>query len=233
MSVIYAIGDIHGEDEKLARLHEYIFDDAAFLGVTPEIIHLGDLIDRGPDSRGVVARIMRLHEKGAAATLKGNHEEMMLSAFDTYSASARQSWAHNGGEETIASYERVHGVRTDWRDTIDSEHVDWLRALPAMIRRETFVFVHAGIDPWRFPNDSDEVKLWTRARVFFESEDWPERPELEGLTVIHGHTPTDDFRPEIGPRRINVDTGVCYGGPLTSVVLATNERPRFLSVAPR
>ena len=116
---------------------------------------------------------------------------------------------------------------------IDPEHMDWMRALPVMIRRDNFVFVHAGIDPKTFPDDSDEVKLWTRSRSFFDSEDWPERPELDGLTIVHGHTPTDDFRPDVSPRRINVDTGVCYGGPLTCVVLAPNERPRFLSVAPR
>src|SRR5262249_30232714 len=122
----------------------------------------------------------------------------------------------------------VHGQRSDWRDVVDSEHVDWIRALPVMLRRETFVFVHAGIDPWRFPNEGDEVKLWTRSRAFFDSAEWPSTPELDGVVVVHGHTPTDDFRPDVSPRRINIDTGACYGGPLTCAVLAPSEAPRFL-----
>jgi serine/threonine protein phosphatase 1 len=99
-----------------------------------------------------------------------------------------------------------------------------------MIRDEPrgLVFVHGGIDPWRFPNCTDEVKMWTRSRTFFRSRDWPDREEVRDLLVVHGHTPTADFEPDWEPRRINVDTGACFGGPLTCAVLAPGEKARFL-----
>lgn len=237
MTVYYAIGDIHGEEGKLARLHDIIFDDSARLGCDFTIIHVGDLIDRGPDSRGVIERIIQMERKGAvrSATLKGNHEAMMLSAVDSAWTSDNEMWSRNGGNATLASYERVKGRQRDWRDAIDREHLVWLRNLPVTYRDEDrrIVFVHAGIDPWRFPECTDEVRLWTRSRTFFETSGWPQRPELAGLLVVHGHTPTDDFEPHRSEQRINIDTGVCYGGPLTCVVLAPGEKPRFLSVAPR
>jgi serine/threonine protein phosphatase 1 len=99
-----------------------------------------------------------------------------------------------------------------------------------MIRDQArgLVFVHGGIDPNTFPECSDEVRMWTRSTKFFRSEHWPEREELHDLLVIHGHTPTDDFEPDVQRRRINVDTGACFGGALTAAVLAPGEAPRFL-----
>ncbi len=73
--------------------------------------------------------------------------------------------------------------------------------------------------------------MWTRSRKFFKSERWPERDKLKDLLVVHGHTPTDDFEPYVERRRINVDTGACFGGPLTCAVLAPNAAVRFLRAA--
>jgi len=229
----YAIGDVHGEAERLASLHEFIFDDALCLGVRPFIAHLGDLVDRGPDSRGVIARIMALEASEAAdvVTVMGNHEDLMLNALDQPDTTELYHWKVNGGDATIESYERVNGVCEDWRDAIDRAHIAWLRALPNLWRDEArkLAFVHAGIDPKMFPDCKEEIRLWTRSPRFFDPESWPARPELDGLLVVHGHTPTDDFTPDVHKQRINVDTGACYGGPLTCVVLAPGEAPRFLS----
>lgn len=227
--VYYAVGDVHGEHEKLRALHDFIREDAARLGVAPFFVHLGDLIDRGPDSRAVIERVKALNGEGVC--LKGNHEEMLLNALGgDGSAMAEYSWVSNGGEQTIASYERANGANGGWRDAIDRAHIHWLRGLPVMWRDEArgLVFVHAGIDPFRYPNCSDEVRMWSRSRIFFNSETWPRRKELTDILVVHGHTPTDDFDPEVQRRRINVDTGACFGGPLTCVVLAPDEKPRFL-----
>lgn len=227
--VYYAIGDVHGEIERLDTLLGSIRADAS--GAAYRIVLLGDLIDRGPDSRAVIARAKQLSEQGELAAIKGNHEALMLHAYAKSDSMGVYYWAENGGDETIASYKRANGNHDDWRDAIDRPHIDWLRDLPAMIRDEArgLVFVHGGIDPWRFPNCSDEVKLWTRSETFFRSRDWPKRDELKDIAfVVHGHTPTDDFEPDWQPRRINVDTGVCYGGPLTCVVLAPGADPRFL-----
>lgn len=233
--VYYAIGDVHGEAEMLAELLGHIEADAVRLGVQPAIVFLGDLIDRGPDSRAVVARVLALEAEGRALCIKGNHEELMLHAYDKDETIGLAYWARNGGDQTIRSYEAINGEKDHWRETIDSEHVKWLRTLP-VTRTDSerrIVFVHGGIDPKRFPHCSDEVKLWTRSPAFFRSHAWPDREELQGLLVVHGHTPTDDFEPDEQERRINVDTGACFGGPLTCVVLAPAERPRFLRAVRR
>lgn len=226
----YAIGDVHGEIEKLDRLLGYITEDARAFGLSPRVVFLGDLIDRGPDSRGVVERAKTLTERGEAIAIKGNHEELMLHAYANRESVGIYWWAENGGDETIQSYMMANGVQDDWRDAVDKAHIAWLNTLPVMIRDEPrgLVFVHGGIDPWRFPNCSDEVRMWTRSRTFFRSRDWPDREEVRDLLVVHGHTPTEDSEPDWEPRRINVDTGACFGGPLTCVVLAPGEKPRFL-----
>lgn len=233
--VYYAIGDVHGEAGMLAELLRHIEADSARLGVPPMVVFLGDLIDRGPDSRDVVVRVKRACETGEAMALRGNHEELMLHAFAKQESIGVYFWAENGGDETIAAYKRVNGDHDDWRDAIDREHINWLRALPAMWRDEErrLVFVHGGIDPSRFPNCSEEVRLWTRSRKFFDSQHWPDRDELTDLLVVHGHTPTSDFEPDQQARRINVDTGACFGGPLTCAVLAPGEQPRFLRAVRR
>lgn len=233
MTTYYAIGDVHGEDARLAELHAFIRDDIAANENDYRIVHVGDLIDRGPDSRGVVNRIMALHEREGdrAITIRGNHEELMLHAYDRDESIGLYHWAVNGGDETIESYERANGHHDTWKTAIDKEHIAWLRTLPSMWRDEArkIAFVHGGIDPNTFPNCADEVRLWTRSDKFFNPRRWPQRPELEGLLVVHGHTPTHDFRPHVHARRINVDTGACFGGLLTCAVLAPEQAPRFLT----
>ncbi|MEQ1489491.1 MAG: metallophosphoesterase family protein [Terricaulis sp.] len=228
--IYYAIGDVHGEIEKLDRLLSFIRDDPVRREAAYKIVFLGDLIDRGPDSRAVVERVMNAVAKGEALAVKGNHEELMIHAYEKTESVGVFFWAENGGDETISSYMMANGVYDDWRDAIDDRHIQWLKALPAIIRDEArgLAFVHGGIDPATFPNCTDEVRMWTRSQKFFDPGRWPARPELEGLVVVHGHTPTHDFKPHSNPRRINVDTGACFGGPLTAVVLAPGEERRFL-----
>lgn len=226
----YAIGDVHGELAKLETLLGYVRDDAATRSVEHRIVFLGDLIDRGAESRAVVACAKRMTEEGKALAIKGNHEELMLHAIDHNESVGIYWWATNGGDETITSYQRANGPKDNWREAIDRDHVSWLRSLPVMLRDEQrkLVFVHGGIDPKMFPNCSDEIRMWTRSEKFFNEKRWPQREELRDILVVHGHTPTDDFEPDHQPRRINVDTGACFGGPLTSVVLAPGEKPYFL-----
>lgn len=228
MTVYYAIGDVHGKKAMLDDLLTQIARDAA--GAERKIVFLGDLIDRGGDSRAVVESAMRLNAEEGAIVIRGNHEELMLHAIDHDESAGIYWWATNGGDETIQSYQRVNGPKDNWREAIDSAHVAWLRALPAIYRDESrgLVFVHGGIDPKTFPNETDELRMWTRSEKFFQSSRWPDRPELKGILVVHGHTPTRDFEPDVQPRRINVDTGACFGGQLTAVVLAPGATPRFL-----
>jgi serine/threonine protein phosphatase 1 len=232
MKVRYAIGDVHGEADKLARLHDFIADDIARHGAPALVVHLGDLVDRGADSRGVVERVIRFEANpppGAEArSILGNHELMMLDAKDAATRQVELHWLTQGGGETMESYMRANGARADWREIVDDTHWTYLRGLPVLLRDDNVVFVHAGIDPARFPNCSDEIHLWTRSRKFFDEAQWPDRKETRDIVVLHGHTPTDSFEPEVSRRRINVDTGAVFGGPLTCVVLAPGETPRFL-----
>ncbi len=228
--VYYAIGDVHGELVKLDRLLGFIRDDARAYSCGYKIVFLGDLIDRGENSRDVVARAMKATGAGEAVALKGNHEQLLLHAYANKESIGIYHWAENGGDQTIASYKGANGDSDDWRDAIDREHLRWLSALPVTLHDEArkIVFVHAGIDPRLFPACTDEIRMWTRSEKFFDPGRWPKRPELDGLLVVHGHTPTHDMKPHANPRRINVDTGACFGGPLTCAVLAPRERPRFL-----
>jgi serine/threonine protein phosphatase 1 len=229
----YAIGDVHGEVDKLDDLLHRIREDAMQRKAPHKLVFLGDLIDRGPDSRRVVARVMHLAASENAVALRGNHEELMLHAYDKTESIGVYHWAMNGGDETIWSYEAANGPADDWRTAIDKDHIAWLRGLPTLWRDEArrIAFVHGGIDPHTFPECGDDLRMWTRSDKFFDTRRWPDRPELEGLLVVHGHTPTTDLAPHIDARRINVDTGACFGGPLTCVVLAPSEAPRFLSAA--
>lgn len=228
--IYYAIGDVHGEIDKLDRLLDFVRNDARRLGAPHKIVFLGDLIDRGPDSRAVVERAMQATESGEALAIKGNHEELLLHAYANRESVGIYWWAVNGGDDTITSYMMANGVCDDFRDAIDKAHLGWLRQLPTIVRDEArgLVFVHAGIDPKTFPDCSEEVMLWTRSNKFFDPRRWPKRPELDGILVVHGHTPTADFEPHASPQRINVDTGACFGGLLTAVALAPGEAPRFL-----
>jgi len=231
--VYYAIGDVHGELAKLDELLRLIREDAERRKAPHKIVFLGDLIDRGPDSHGVITRVMMLAQSGEALAVKGNHEELMLNAYHNRESVGIYWWAENGGDETITSYMLANGPTDDFRDAIDAAHIAWLKSLPTMIRDEErgLVFVHGGIDPKVFPLCSDEIRMWTRSNKFFDPGRWPDREELHGVLVVHGHTPTSDFEPHNNPRRINVDTGACFGGPLTAAVLAPNECPRFLRAA--
>lgn len=230
----FAIGDVHGESRKLGELHDAILERIAFEGGPACIIHLGDYVDRGPDTKGVIERVMALEEQfrddpsTSVISLKGNHEQMMLNAYDALVEPG--SWWSQGGAEAADSYAGGSG-RGDvhWRDTIPADHINWLRGLKSLHRDETrgLVFVHAGIEPATFPRESDDVYLWTRSIRFFEQESWPAREELNNLLVVHGHTPRA-YQPEVFPHRINVDTGACFGGPLTAVMLKPGEAPQFL-----
>lgn len=235
-TVYYAIGDVHGMADKLRLLHQQIFTDIDQQLVTrATIVHLGDYIDRGPDSRGVIEQLIQLEAATRAdprfttVSLRGNHEQMMLNAMDRGHARARDLWSDNGGEATLRSY-RGQGRSRD--GGVDPSHLQWVSTLPTMHfdDRRKIAFVHAGIDPATFPDCDMEIRMWTRSAKFFDPAQWPDRDQVAELVVVHGHTPTETGAPDIDDHRINVDTGAVFGGPLTCAVLAPHKAPRFLQV---
>lgn len=213
---VYAIGDVHGRDDLLARLHAAIATDwAAAPAARAAVVHLGDYVDRGPDSPGVLRRIAGPPPiPGAESiTLRGNHEALMLDALAPDApAEARFLWQVNGGQATLNAY----GGHVPERDR------EILRGLALSWRAGDYLFVHAGIDPRKPLEAQTETDLtWTR-------EPFLSWPDPLGLVVVHGHTPAP--KPEVRPHRIGIDTGAVGGGALTCVVLE-NGGLRFLSAS--
>lgn len=225
-SVFYAIGDIHGEAARLRELHARIdeFHEASYPSLVKHLVHLGDYVDRGPDSQGVIEQLMaRLAAFPETTTcLMGNHEEMML---DAVQGKSIDFWLRNGGAETLASY------KVERADELPKSHIDWIRTLQTTyVSSDTdLIFVHAGVDPILYPHDDEVKRRWMRGSRFFDTTKWVS-PALRNKRVVHGHTPTATSAAEVSDdgRRINVDTGAAYGGALTAAVLKGDEPPVFL-----
>jgi serine/threonine protein phosphatase 1 len=206
--VIYAVGDIHGELAMLQAMLGLIEHDAATCEGDHEIVFLGDYIDRGPDSKGVVALLKDGPLPFPATCLMGNHEDMCL-------GDNLPLWLGNGGRKTLESY----------GGQIDPGHAEWMAARPISHRIGQWLFVHAGIDPDKSLADQDrETMLWIRGRFQIHRGDYE-----SGTVIVHGHTPNLDG-PEIMANRINVDTGACYGGALSCAVLSAASLERILEV---
>jgi serine/threonine protein phosphatase 1 len=212
-SITFSIGDIHGCFQKLRSL---LAACDAFRGSqNTRFIFLGDYIDRGAQSKDVLDFLI----KGGGARdrnlvcLRGNHEEMLLRAADKNRLDRDlMTWWENGGEATLDSY----GV--DDPSDLPAEHLDWIRSLPLQSSDPHRLFVHAGIRPGiALSSQSAEDLLWIREPFLSSAED-------HGALVVHGHTPTPARKPDLLLNRLNIDTGACFGGPLTAAVFSEEER---------
>lgn len=201
----YAIGDVHGHAGKLVQLIQLCRQHSE--GKSFQIICLGDYIDRGPDSETVVDLLMEFQREIKLTCLKGNHEQMLLSAArNDADDDDLRLFLSNGGRETLASY----GV-TQPR-LIPLRHLEWISSLPIMVRTEHQLFAHAGIRPG-VPIDlqSEHDLLWIREPFLSSTFD-------HGVLIVHGHTPTHTGTPDLRPNRLNLDTGAAYGGALTAAI---------------
>jgi len=221
----YAIGDIHGHVDLLRRAHDRIADDMARHGSAP-VVHVGDLVDRGPDSAGVV----ELLRDGIGAgrdwvVLKGNHDRMFTLFLDDPKAQdpglrADLSWLHPrlGGGTTLASYgvrnaadRPLRPVHAEAVAAVPAAHRRFLETRPTLYQRDEAVFVHAGIRPFLPLDQQTETDLvWIREPFLSE-------PASHGPLIVHGHTALP--APVHYGNRLNIDSSAAYGGPLTSVVI--------------
>lgn len=230
---VYAIGDIHGCLGLLLQLLEVIRTHDGLLPpvATRQLVFLGDYVDRGPASRGVIDRLLTgLPEGFDGVFLKGNHEAMMIDSLDD--SDCAYHWFMNGGRNTVESYgircQTVDGVydypllMRRLRATIEGgPHEAFLRDLRINHRVGDYYFVHAGIHPDRtLDQQREEDQLWIRDRFLYAPDDF-------GAIVVHGHTPV--YEAEIEHNRIGIDTGAVYGGALTAVCLE-DARQELLSV---
>jgi serine/threonine protein phosphatase 1 len=220
----YAVGDIHGRldlfDAMIAAIEGEM---AAAPGLDHRIILLGDLVDRGPDSAGVVARARTWQQTRNVRILAGNHEEMFLAAFEK--PEALRHFLKYGGRETVLSYGMsprelfdlpLEDIFARLPQYVSQQERDYIAAFETMIRAGDYVFVHAGIDPSRPLGEQKRSDLlWIRER--FLNHEGP----LEKV-VVHGHTIFDHVM-DCG-NRIGIDTGAFRSGVLTALVLEGDQR---------
>lgn len=216
---VYAVGDVHGRDDLFAALIEGIErDDAAAPAARTTVILLGDLVDRGADSAGVVRRARDWQARREVRILCGNHEEMFLKSFT--STEIMRHFLRHGGKQTLASYgldprvivaEELEELQALMEQTVPQAERDYLAGFEDMIRIGDYVFVHAGIEP------EVELALQTTATLRWIREPFLSYAEPHEAVVVHGHTISE--APEDRGNRIGVDTGAYASGRLTALVL--------------
>lgn len=227
----YAIGDIHGHLDKLKEAHRRIAEDRARVrdNAAP-VVHVGDLVDRGPDSRAVIDYLMRGHAAGQPwVTLKGNHDRMFTGFMadpDSHDPGLRAElhWIHPrlGGATTLASYgvERaedrlLHDLHNEASSKVPGAHLAFLRDLPVSFVRGDALFVHAGIRPGvSLAEQTEDDLLWIR-------RDFHDHEGDHGYLVVHGHTPVDAVT-HYG-NRLNIDSGAGFDHALSTVVIEDGE----------
>jgi len=227
----YAVGDIHGMKSSLDSALGFIANDSG--GEAHTVVFLGDYVDRGPDSAGVVRLLMAGPTLSAAkwVCLKGNHDDMMGQEL---LGLEHMDWIHNYGRITLKSYVNDEFSDAEYRHNPElKKHCSWLLALRRYYDDGVRYFCHAGINP-QDPLDQQNpnVLIWDRDWYQFH---WGQVYDVKRL-VVHGHTPTligASQMPVIDrvdgePRSINLDTGACWpkeGGKLT-VAVWDNEHSR-------
>lgn len=220
----YVIGDIHGRlDLYRAMITAIDEDDASRQAAKTHIILLGDLVDRGPDSAGVIADTRAWQQRRSVRVLAGNHEEMFLNAFKK--PEVLRHFLKHGGRETLLSYglsrKQFNAMNLDelfalLPQLVPQADLEYLREFEEMIVAGDYLFVHAGIDP-ALPLDQQKRSdmLWIRDR-FLDHEGALEK------VVVHGHTIFDRVM-DCG-NRIGIDTGAFRSGVLTALVLEDDQR---------
>ncbi|KUP93223.1 metallophosphoesterase family protein [Tritonibacter horizontis] len=224
---IYAIGDIHGQTGQLERALELIAADG---GPEAEIVFVGDYVDRGPDSRGVIDRLMRGQAEGRNWTcLKGNHDRMFTWFMEPFPREdpylpVELYYLNDriGGGATLASYgvecgprDRKWDIHAAARAAVPPAHLDYLADLPHYHQAGDLLFVHAGIRPAVALADQEEQDLLWIRQGFLDD------PRKHPWLVVHGHTAED--HPVHYGNRVDIDCGAGYGRTLVPVVFEGRE----------
>jgi serine/threonine protein phosphatase 1 len=222
----YAVGDVHGRLDLLDALLDEIHRDIERRGAKDVVlVFLGDLIDRGPDSAGVVERLRTYRRDGVRTIfLLGNHEEVLLRILDGDAALITQ-WRWFGGSECLESYgvdpQQLANLGDEAaleivRGAIPAEHVEFLKSFVDTFRFGDYLFVHAGVRPGVPLQDQQQSDLrWIRDPFLLDGSD-------HGFVVVHGHTISR--RIDERPNRIGIDTGACATGILSAIGIDGKER---------
>ena len=225
---VYVIGDIHGRLDLLARMVEMINLDIQSRGGENLIVTLGDYIDRGPSSRGVLDCLLSNPFAGRYIALKGNHE-VLLEAF-LENPTVGVDWWRLGGRETLKSFgvkakPRMMGTHFErlavqLSAALSLQQREFLGSLKTSLVVGRYFLCHAGVRPGiALELQSEDDLLWIREEFLDSQLDF-------GKIVVHGHTPVP--APQVKANRINIDTGAFATGHLTCVVLE-DDKHRFIS----
>ncbi len=228
---VYAVGDVHGRSDLFGAMVDAIeaeIDEAGPEGIEARIVLLGDLVDRGPDSAGVIDLAKRWRKKRNLHILCGNHEEMFLKSFED--KETLRHFLRHGGRETLMSYgvERkafskssLGELQVRMGEAVPAKHRKFVSNFEDMVQVGDYLFVHAGIKPGvELEKQKKQTLRWIR-------EPFLSHKGSHGVVVVHGHTITDD--PVDAGNRIGIDTGAYASGRLTALVLEGRER-RYLTV---
>lgn len=223
MQPVFVVGDIHGQLDQLHLALETISKDPE---AGAPIVFLGDYVDRGPDSRGVIELLMRGQAEGKPWTcLMGNHDRYLLRYLDDPAYEDPQTNNPHyytdppiGGEQTLASYgvdpdprRSMAAIHADAVRAVPQAHRDWIAALPRLFETEDQIFVHAGIRPGvPLADQVEDDLIWIRGPFLHDHTD-------HGRLVVHGHTALK--APHLYPNRLNMDGGAGYGRPLHPALL--------------
>jgi len=230
---LYAVGDIHGRSDLLDRLHTAIAEDArSAADLDTFVVYLGDYVDRGIDSAGVLERLSQPSAtEWTPIFLRGNHDDVMNRCLaDT---GVGPHWFRLGGLATLASYgvprasggtaqERLRRMSEELAAALPAHHAAFLASLRLWWNAGDYLFAHAGVRPgipmdWQMEHDL----LWIRDDFLNNGADL-------GKIVVHGHSMSE--KPVVRVNRIGIDTGACAGGKLTCLALEGAGR-RFIDVA--
>ncbi len=223
-TVVYAVGDIHGRDDLLARLHRGIAHDAARRPAARRVlVYLGDYFSRGVDSRAVVERVLDWRPPGwETVALKGNHEDLILRFLDGELRTGLH-WLDYGGVEALAHYgipmadpaardaATAAALRERLLAALPAAQRGLLRGLVASHREGGYFFAHGGVLPGvALEAQAERDLIWIRKRFLLSAAD-------HGAVVVHGHCISPE--PEVRANRIGIDTGAYESGILTCLVL--------------
>jgi serine/threonine protein phosphatase 1 len=231
---VYAVGDVHGRLDALQPLIRAIADDleAAPPAGPALLVFLGDYVDRGPDSRGVVDLVLRMRDTPGleVRALKGNHEEALLQFLDEPSFGA--TWMEHGGGATLVSYgvqppptrtdgEAWQRVRDAFDEALPEAHRAFYTGLELIVDVGDYAFVHAGVRPGvAWDQQAERDLLWIRQEFLQEKGPF-------GKVIVHGHTPMEE--PQLLPHRLGIDTG-CYATGVLTAVRLDGEDQRLIQV---
>ena len=218
-SLIYSVGDIHGQYQKLQNLLRRCELDHVARGVEEKaLVFVGDYVDRGPNSEQVVHLLMKLQAASPSRVfcLKGNHELILVAAargqLSRYDVTLKEWLDRGGGAATLRSYGVTHPSQ------LPDEHVRWMDSLPLCYDDGHRFFCHAGINPELGLAHSTQDDLLLIREPFLSCV------QDHGRLIVHGHTPAQSGYPELKTNRLNLDTGAGYGGPVSAAIFSVDQR---------